>query len=162
MRMRVGHFGRTGLAPLPEPRLLWLNTALLVLSSVAMQWAHGAAARRDSRTRAAACLRRASSPLPSSPAACRPGGSSTTAGYLLATNPANAFFYLLTALHGLHLLGGLVAWGRTDAKVWRGVEPGQGAAERRAVHRVLALPAGGLAGAVRLLYCWSPREHRST
>jgi cytochrome c oxidase subunit 3 len=38
------------------------------------------------------------------------------------TNPAIAFFYLITALHGLHLLGGLVAWGRTTAKVWRGFD----------------------------------------
>jgi cytochrome c oxidase subunit 3 len=40
------------------------------------------------------------------------------------TNPAIGFFYLITALHGLHLLGGLVAWGRTSARVWRG--PGVG------------------------------------
>ena len=33
------------------------------------------------------------------------------AGYFLASNPANTFFYLLTALHGLHVLGGLVALG---------------------------------------------------
>jgi cytochrome c oxidase subunit 3 len=38
------------------------------------------------------------------------------------TNPAIAFFYLITALHGLHLLGGLVASGKTTAKVWRGFE----------------------------------------
>ena len=43
-------------------------------------------------------------------------------GYLAADNPANAFFYLLTALHGLHLLGGLVVWARTTARAWRGVE----------------------------------------
>jgi cytochrome c oxidase subunit III len=42
------------------------------------------------------------------------------AGYFLATNPANAFFYLLTGLHGLHLLGGLVALVLTIDKVWRG------------------------------------------
>jgi len=28
-------------------------------------------------------------------------------GLFLATNPSSAFFYILTALHGLHLLGGL-------------------------------------------------------
>ena len=38
--------------------------------------------------------------------------------YFEVTNPAIAFFYLITGLHGLHLLGGLVAWGRTVAKVW--------------------------------------------
>jgi cytochrome c oxidase subunit 3 len=49
-----------------------------------------------------------------------------TAGYFLATNPANAFFYLLTGLHGLHLLGGLVALVLTIDKVlWRGCELGQ-------------------------------------
>jgi cytochrome c oxidase subunit 3 len=41
------------------------------------------------------------------------------AGFYMAANPANSFFYLLTALHGLHLLGGLVALGRTSARVWR-------------------------------------------
>jgi cytochrome c oxidase subunit 3 len=40
-------------------------------------------------------------------------------GYFVAANPANAFFYLLTALHGLHLLGGLVAWSWTSDKAWR-------------------------------------------
>ena len=47
------------------------------------------------------------------------------AGYFLATNPANAFFYLLTAVHGLHVLGGLVALGRDCRKVWRGFEVDQ-------------------------------------
>jgi cytochrome c oxidase subunit 3 len=43
-------------------------------------------------------------------------------GYLAATNAANAFFYLLTALHGMHIFGGLVAWWRSAARVWRGAE----------------------------------------
>jgi cytochrome c oxidase subunit 3 len=38
----------------------------------------------------------------------------------VASNPANSFFYLITAVHGLHLMGGLVALGRTTAKVSRG------------------------------------------
>jgi cytochrome c oxidase subunit III len=44
------------------------------------------------------------------------------AGYFVASNPANSFFYLITAVHGLHLMGGLVALSRTIAKVWRGAE----------------------------------------
>src|ERR1700682_203912 len=32
---------------LPVPRLLWFNTGVLVLSSVALQWAHMAARRND-------------------------------------------------------------------------------------------------------------------
>ena len=42
------------------------------------------------------------------------------AGYYAAGNPANAFFYVLTGLHGLHLLGGLVVWGWTVARMSRG------------------------------------------
>jgi cytochrome c oxidase subunit 3 len=41
------------------------------------------------------------------------------AGYFVASNPANSFFYLLTAAHGLHLMGGLAALGKTTARVWR-------------------------------------------
>jgi hypothetical protein len=44
------------------------------------------------------------------------------AGYVVAGNPANSFFYLVTAIHGLHLLGGLVALGRTIVKLWRGAD----------------------------------------
>src|SRR5260370_27371245 len=47
------------------------------------------------------------------------------AGYFLAANPANAFFYLFTGLHGLHLLGGIVALALTVDKVWRGFEVNQ-------------------------------------
>ncbi len=31
---------------------------------------------------------------------------------------------MLTAVHAVHLFGGLVAWGRTILKVWQGVEVG--------------------------------------
>lgn len=37
-------------------------------------------------------------------------------GYFLSSNVANAFFYLFTTLHGLHLLGGLYFWGRATSK----------------------------------------------
>jgi cytochrome c oxidase subunit 3 len=42
------------------------------------------------------------------------------AGYFLASNPANSFFYLITAVHGLHMLGGLAALGRTAGRMWNG------------------------------------------
>ena len=40
------------------------------------------------------------------------------AGFFLRTNPANSFFYLLTGMHGLHILGGLFGLGRTTARAW--------------------------------------------
>jgi len=39
-------------------------------------------------------------------------------GQYVSTNPANAFFYLFTALHGLHVLGGLFFWGRATTKLF--------------------------------------------
>ncbi len=41
-------------------------------------------------------------------------------GYFATSNIANAFFYLFTALHGLHLLGGLYFWGRVTSKFLKG------------------------------------------
>jgi cytochrome c oxidase subunit 3 len=108
--------------PLPEPGLLWVNTALLVLSSIALQWARTSA--RQGR-------------LNEVKYGLYAGGGLSVAflvgqlmawhqlagmGYLAATNAANAFFYLLTALHGMHIFGGLVAWWRSAARVWRGAE----------------------------------------
>jgi cytochrome c oxidase subunit 3 len=37
------------------------------------------------------------------------------------TNPAYTFFILLTAIHGLHLIGGLWVLSRTAARVWHGL-----------------------------------------
>ena len=113
MRMEHAH---GDWSPLRLPQIVWLNTALLVLASVAMQLARGAV-KRGLRTRAGAAL--------------ITGGLLTVAflvgqllagyqlrasGYFVAGNIAVAFFYLLTAVHGLHLLGGLYVWARTTAR----------------------------------------------
>lgn len=107
---------------LPEPWLLWLNTALLILSSVAMQWArNGAAHRRMDGVRNGLYAGGgfAFAFLAGQLAAWQ---QLVDLGYFANTNPANAFFYLLTALHGVHLMGGLVAWWRSTARVRRGAE----------------------------------------
>jgi cytochrome c oxidase subunit 3 len=43
------------------------------------------------------------------------------AGFYLATNPSSAFFYIFTALHGLHLLGGIVALLYVLRRLHRGI-----------------------------------------
>ena len=40
-------------------------------------------------------------------------------GQYASTNPANAFFYVLTALHGLHVLGGLYFWAKVTTQLFR-------------------------------------------
>jgi cytochrome c oxidase subunit 3 len=39
------------------------------------------------------------------------------AGYGLTSGPAGAFFYVLTGVHGLHLLGGLGVWLKTVVRM---------------------------------------------
>jgi cytochrome c oxidase subunit 3 len=124
MRMGVGHPGE-GLdwRSTPKPWLLWANTAILILSSVFFQRAR-LAARREQMDRVAVGLLAAGFfSFAFLAGQLTVWKQLADAGYFLTTNPANSFFYLLTTVHGLHLLGGLVAWGRTTAKVWDQVEP---------------------------------------
>ena len=107
---------------LPVPRLLWFNTGVLVLSSVALQWGYIAARRSDMDGVAFGLLVGAASAVIFLVGQLLAWQQLRDAGYFLASNPANSFFYLITAAHGLHVMGGLVAVGRTTAKVWRGTE----------------------------------------
>ena len=40
-------------------------------------------------------------------------------GQYASTNPANAFFYVLTSLHGLHILGGLYFWAKVTTQLFK-------------------------------------------
>jgi cytochrome c oxidase subunit 3 len=104
---------------LPVSALLWFNTGLLVASSVALQLAHMAAGRRRMDDLKLGLFAGGSLALMFLVGQVLAGRQLYAAGYFVASNPANAFFYLLVALHGLHLSGGLVALGRTAGKVWR-------------------------------------------
>jgi cytochrome c oxidase subunit 3 len=107
---------------LAVPRVLWLNTVLLLLSSVAMQWTRTAAQRGQMDGVRIGLIAGGVFSFSFLAGQLWAWQQLNASGYFLAANPANAFFYLLTALHGLHLLGGLWVWGKTTAKVWRGVD----------------------------------------
>ncbi len=107
--------------PVDEPSILWVNTLVLVLASAAMQIARARADKSD---------------LGGVRAFFTGAGVLTViflAGQVLAwrlanasgqygpNSPAYTFFVLLTAVHGLHLVGGLFVLGRTASRVWRGV-----------------------------------------
>ena len=108
--------------PLPVPPLLWFNTGVLVLSSVILQWAQAAARRGDYDGTVTGVLSGGVSAVVFLIGQLLAWRQLIAAGYVVAANPANSFFYLVTAIHGLHLLGGLVALGRTIAKLWRGAD----------------------------------------
>lgn len=124
MRMQHGDW-----RPLPEPGLLWLNTVLLAGASLLLQWA--VSAWRGRRWHPAMLLVHGA-------ALC---GLAfllgqlwvwrliSGTGYFSPDNPATAFFYLLTGVHALHLLGGLLVWGRVSYGLFCGV--GEALLQRR-------------------------------
>lgn len=120
----MGHGPMGDWRPMPEPPLLWINTAVLLLASLAWE-----AARAGTR-RARADLLRIGLVSAGSLGILFVGGQLLvwrqfeTAGYFLQANPANAFFYLITALHGLHLLGGLFFWARAVRRLRSGGDVG--------------------------------------
>ncbi|MFB4375305.1 cytochrome c oxidase subunit 3 [Agrobacterium tumefaciens] len=109
----LGRMGGADWWGIPIPRLLWVNTATLAASSLALQWAK-TEIRPDHRDRLNAALVTAFATAVFFVAgqflAWR---QLISAGYVLADNPSNSFFYMITGLHGLHILGGLFVLGRT-------------------------------------------------
>jgi cytochrome c oxidase subunit 3 len=105
------------------PWQLWLSTSALAAGSVTLQQA-GAAARAAQAERARSLLL---------------AGGACALLFLVVQgwawqallgervmpvgNPAGSFFYVLTTLHGLHVAGGLVAWGWTARATWREADP---------------------------------------
>lgn len=100
-------------AAIALPSLLWLSTGALLLGSVALALA-GRAAQRSQWHRARA-LYGAGGVLALAFVAVQVAAwqGLLDAQVRLAGNPGASFFYLLTAMHGLHVLGGLAAWART-------------------------------------------------
>jgi cytochrome c oxidase subunit 3 len=120
MRMELADW-----AQMPAPKLLWFNTGLLICSSVALQYAQVAARSGRMEDVGGGLIAGGLFAFAFLVGQLLAWQQLNAEGYFLATNPANAFFYLLTGLHGLHLLGGLVALALTADKVWRGFDPGQ-------------------------------------
>jgi cytochrome c oxidase subunit 3 len=125
--MRMGHGMAHGLThdwhPVIEPRVLWFNTLLLALGSVAMQWARTAAGRNDAGQVKLAWWLGGGFAVAFLCGQYYAWQQLQAAGYYATVNPANASFYLLTGVHALHLMGGLVAWTRSAARMAHGAQP---------------------------------------
>jgi len=104
---------------LADPGVLWINTAILMLASITLQLASHAA-RQDAATRLRYLLL-VSGVLTVIFVAGQllAWRQLETQGFYAAANPAYAFFYLVTGLHGLHLLGGLWFMARVGGQLNR-------------------------------------------
>jgi cytochrome c oxidase subunit 3 len=95
--------------PLHLPWIIWVNTALLLLSSGAMELARRRLALAD-----VAQFRRLWAVATTLGVLFLIGQlvawrQFVLAGFYVSTNQASSFFYIFTGLHGLHLLGGICA-----------------------------------------------------
>ena len=119
MRMHMG----SDWLHLHPPSVLWINTAVLVLASVAMQWTWNASRRGAARSLSIGLQAAGTLSLAFVAGQYVVWRQLDAAGFYASTNPANAFFYLLTGLHAVHLLGGLIGWGRIALAETRGATP---------------------------------------
>ncbi|HLW59324.1 MAG TPA: cytochrome c oxidase subunit 3 [bacterium] len=119
----LGHHQDETWATLPLPGVLWVDTAVLLASSAALEWG-----RRQARRGHAVAFRRGITAawglglvfLAGQLVAWR---QFVHLGIYLSSNPHSSFFYLLTGAHGVHLLVGLVALGMILPRAWATFPP---------------------------------------
>ncbi len=101
------------------PGILWLSTLILLASSVTVETARKA--MRAGRERGLRHWLGATALLGAAFLAAQYAGWSelSSQGVYVSSNPSSSFFYLLTAAHGVHLLGGLMAMTYVVWRVWR-------------------------------------------
>lgn len=110
---------------IPIPGVLWVNTAVLALSSAALHWAKTEAFRDRPDIMKTALLAAFATALLFLVGQVLAWRELVSSGYVLADNPANSFFYMITGMHGLHILGGLFVLGRTTLRALQGGTPRQ-------------------------------------
>jgi cytochrome c oxidase subunit 3 len=121
--MRVtGHSGLAVWQPLDEPNILWINTLVLVVASGAMQIARNRIDGDDLAGGRTYFLGAGVLTLVFLAGQMLAWQQARASGDLGPGSPAYAFFVLITAVHGLHLLGGLFVLGRTTLRIFRGID----------------------------------------
>ncbi len=105
--------------PVQLPAVLWLNTAVLVASSVTLERARKFLKVWDARNFGlwwGITTLLGIAFLVGQVMAWR---QLAAAGVYVSTNPASSFFYLLTGAHGVHLLGGVLALIYVAVRGWK-------------------------------------------
>jgi cytochrome c oxidase subunit III len=96
--------------PVAAPKVLWLSSALILLSSLTIEFSRRSL-KRESNAYGRWLLITLVLGLGFLAAQLVAWRQLARQGVYLASNPFNSFFYLFTAAHGLHLAGGIVAIG---------------------------------------------------
>jgi cytochrome c oxidase subunit 3 len=110
-------------SPIVMPRQLWLSTALLLTGSVMLQRASAAARHAQLAYARTRLLTGGAFSLAFLSAQLWAWQALQAMHVMPAGNPAGSFFYLLTAMHALHVAGGLVGLGFAARSAWRNDDP---------------------------------------
>jgi len=98
---------------LPVPRILWLNSGLLIMSSLILEGAKASSRHSDIERARARLVIAAFLTAFFLIGQILAWQQLNAEGYFVASNPASSFFYLITGLHGLHVAGGLIVLAQT-------------------------------------------------
>jgi cytochrome c oxidase subunit 3 len=114
----AGRMGYSDWRPVPQLSLLWANTGALLLASLAFELTRYALAHHRLQTMRVTLLAGGALTIVFLFGQMLAWQQLTTMSYFDITIPAIGFFYILTGLHALHMVGGLFVWGHTVPKVW--------------------------------------------
>jgi len=103
---------------MPEPRLLWFNTFILFITSIIFINSQIASKNKDFIKVKNRFLLIGILSFIFLFGQLLVWKQLINLGHFVSTNPSNAYFYLFTTLHGIHLIGGLIYWNMTLKKVW--------------------------------------------
>jgi len=103
---------------MPEPFLLWINTLILFISSFMFIRIQLASKKNNFEKARRELILIGILAFVFLMGQLLVWQNMVEAGYYVSGSPANGYFYLFTALHGIHLLGGLIYWVMTIRKVW--------------------------------------------
>ena len=95
--------------PLVMPKVLWLSTAVILISSVTVEISKRSLKRANESQYGLWLTLTALLGVVFVGSQYAAWRNLARQGVYMATNPHSSFFYLFTAVHGLHVLGGLLA-----------------------------------------------------
>lgn len=102
------------------PWVVWPNTLVLLCTSLILEWALAAANRGDAATARTGVLLATFGALVFLIGQFAAWRMLAASGNFVNSGPANSFFYLMTATHGLHIIGGMYVLTRTFEHMQRG------------------------------------------
>ena len=97
--------------PIAMPKVLWLSTALILISSITIEVSRRSLKQQRDQDYGRWLIMTVALGLAFLATQLFAWRQLVRQGVYLASNPYNSFFYLFTAAHGLHLLGGILALG---------------------------------------------------